>query len=193
MQVLRNLIGNAISFSPPNGQITLHAAANGKMVRISVSDQGPGIPQAKLDSIFDRFYSERPKSENFGQHSGLGLSISRQIIEALHGSIAVENLHDHKGHKRSPVHYRTAPRAEPAATLDVAGHGVVGRQNPAATSISSSSGTLMIRSTVIFGTEEGASLSHIMVMPGDVVGKTGEKPENWQETHPHPQYGRQCG
>lgn len=97
VQVLRNLIGNAISFSPPNGQITLHAAANGKMVRISVSDQGPGIPQAKLDSIFDRFYSERPKSENFGQHSGLGLSISRQIIEALHGSIAVENLHDHKG------------------------------------------------------------------------------------------------
>lgn len=97
VQVLRNLIGNAISFSPPNGQITLHAAANGKMVRISVSDQGPGIPQAKLDSIFDRFYSERPKSENFGQHSGLGLSISRQIIEALHGSIAVENLHDRKG------------------------------------------------------------------------------------------------
>ncbi|MDE7547552.1 stimulus-sensing domain-containing protein [Acetobacter fabarum] len=97
VQVLRNLIGNAISFSPPDGQITLRAAANGKMVRISVSDQGPGIPQAKLDSIFDRFYSERPKSENFGQHSGLGLSISRQIIEALHGSIAVENLHDHKG------------------------------------------------------------------------------------------------
>ncbi|MFT8550875.1 MAG: HAMP domain-containing sensor histidine kinase, partial [Acetobacter okinawensis] len=110
VQVLRNLIGNAISFSPPNGQIILHAAANGKMVRIAVSDEGPGIPQAKLDSIFDRFYSERPKNENFGQHSGLGLSISRQIIEALHGSIAVENLHDHKGHIRGAQFIIELPR-----------------------------------------------------------------------------------
>ena len=75
VQVLRNLIGNAISFSPPNGHILLEAAPAGNMISISVSDEGPGIPQAKLDSIFDRFYSERPKNENFGQHSGLGLSI----------------------------------------------------------------------------------------------------------------------
>ena len=80
------------------------------MVRIAVSDEGPGIPQAKLDSIFDRFYSERPKNENFGQHSGLGLSISRQIIEALHGSIAVENLHDHKGHIRGAQFIIELPR-----------------------------------------------------------------------------------
>ncbi|CEF54477.1 two component sensor histidine kinase ChvG [Acetobacter ghanensis] len=110
VQVLRNLIGNAISFSPPNGQIILHAAASGKMVSISVSDEGPGIPQAKLDSIFDRFYSERPKNENFGQHSGLGLSISRQIIEALHGNIAVENLHDHKGHIKGAQFIIELPR-----------------------------------------------------------------------------------
>ncbi|OUI93429.1 histidine kinase [Acetobacter indonesiensis] len=98
VQVLRNLIGNAISFSPPNGQIVLEAAPSGSMVALSVSDEGPGIPQAKLDSIFDRFYSERPKNENFGQHSGLGLSISRHIVEALHGTISVENRHDSQGH-----------------------------------------------------------------------------------------------
>ncbi|MFT8462470.1 ATP-binding protein [Acetobacter persici] len=98
VQVLRNLIGNAISFSPPNGRILLEAVPAGNMVALSVSDEGPGIPQAKLDSIFDRFYSERPKEEHFGQHSGLGLSISRQIVDALHGTISVENRHDAEGH-----------------------------------------------------------------------------------------------
>nr|WP_298794849.1 ATP-binding protein [uncultured Acetobacter sp.] len=97
VQVLRNLIGNAISFSPPNGRILLEAVRTGNMVALSVSDEGPGIPQAKLDSIFDRFYSERPKEEHFGQHSGLGLSISRQIVDALHGTISVENRHDAQG------------------------------------------------------------------------------------------------
>lgn len=92
VQVLRNLIGNAISFSPPDGRIVLAAApAPGGMVEIAVMDEGPGIPAAKLDGIFDRFYSERPTSENFGQHSGLGLSISRQIVEALKGTIRAEN------------------------------------------------------------------------------------------------------
>lgn len=91
VQVLRNLIGNAISFSPPDGHILLEANAAGAMVEIAVSDEGPGIPQAKLDSIFDRFYSERPQTENFGQHSGLGLSISRQIIQALRGTIHADN------------------------------------------------------------------------------------------------------
>ncbi|MFT8674919.1 MAG: stimulus-sensing domain-containing protein [Acetobacter sp.] len=111
VQVLRNLIGNAISFSPPDGRIVLHAAPSGTMVNISVSDQGPGIPQGKLDSIFDRFYSERPKDENFGQHSGLGLSISRQIVEALHGAINVENLHDGHGHVSGACFTIQLPRA----------------------------------------------------------------------------------
>jgi two-component system, OmpR family, sensor histidine kinase ChvG len=92
VQVLRNLIGNAISFSPPDGRITLSAAPTAEgMVEIAVTDEGPGIPAAKLEGIFDRFYSERPTSENFGQHSGLGLSISRQIVEALRGTIRAEN------------------------------------------------------------------------------------------------------
>ena len=67
------------------------------MVEISVEDEGPGIPEGNLEQIFDRFYSERPTGERFGQHSGLGLSISRQIVEALRGRIAAENRRDAAG------------------------------------------------------------------------------------------------
>ena len=91
VQVLRNLVANAQSFSPQRGRITLSAHEVGAMVEISVEDEGPGIPEGNLEHIFDRFYSERPKGEKFGQHSGLGLSISRQIVEALHGQISAEN------------------------------------------------------------------------------------------------------
>ena len=97
VQVLRNLIGNAQSFSPANGRIRLSARDAGTMVEISVEDEGPGIPDAKLEHIFDRFYSERPQNERFGQHSGLGLSISRQIVEALKGRISAENRRDATG------------------------------------------------------------------------------------------------
>ena len=97
VQVLRNLVGNAQSFSPPRGRILLRARATGAMVEISVEDEGPGIPEAKLEHIFDRFYSERPEGERFGQHSGLGLSISRQIVEALRGRISAENRRDEAG------------------------------------------------------------------------------------------------
>ncbi len=91
VQVLRNLVANAQSFSPPRGTIALRAREAGGMVEISVEDDGPGIPDGNLEHVFDRFYSERPKGEKFGQHSGLGLSISRQIIEALRGQIAADN------------------------------------------------------------------------------------------------------
>ena len=97
VQVLRNLIGNAQSFSPPRGRILISATPVGSEIEIVVEDEGPGIPDAKLESIFDRFYSERPQGERFGQHSGLGLSISRQIVEALRGSIAAENRRDEAG------------------------------------------------------------------------------------------------
>jgi two-component system sensor histidine kinase ChvG len=97
VQVLRNLIGNAQSFSPPNGRIWLRAREEPKTVSISVEDEGPGIPEAKLEHIFDRFYSERPTGERFGQHSGLGLSISKQIVEALRGRISAENRRGAKG------------------------------------------------------------------------------------------------
>ncbi|HEX2942735.1 MAG TPA: stimulus-sensing domain-containing protein [Rhodopila sp.] len=97
VQVLRNLIGNAQSFSPPRGRIVVRVRPAGGMVELSVEDDGPGIPEANLEHIFDRFYSERPKEESFGQHSGLGLSISRQIVEALHGQISAENRRDSAG------------------------------------------------------------------------------------------------
>jgi len=97
VQVLRNLIGNAHSFSPRQGRILVRVKDLGAQAEISVEDQGPGIPDANLEHIFDRFYSERPHGEKFGQHSGLGLSISRQIVEALQGQISAENVRDASG------------------------------------------------------------------------------------------------
>jgi two-component system sensor histidine kinase ChvG len=95
--VFRNLIANAISFSPPGGTIRIAAERDGDFVRVSVEDEGPGIPEGKLEAIFDRFYTERPAGEKFGTHSGLGLSISKQIVEAHHGTIRAENRQDTQG------------------------------------------------------------------------------------------------
>ncbi len=97
VQVLRNLIANAQSFSPSHGRIAVAAQEAGAMVEISVEDDGPGLPASKIEHIFDRFYSERPDGERFGQHSGLGLSISRQIAEALKGRLVAENRRDAQG------------------------------------------------------------------------------------------------
>jgi two-component system sensor histidine kinase ChvG len=91
VQVLRNLIGNAISFSPHGGTIAMKAEREGKFVRVEIEDQGPGIPENKLTTIFERFYTERPAAEKFGTHSGLGLSISKQIVDAHGGLIWAEN------------------------------------------------------------------------------------------------------
>jgi two-component system sensor histidine kinase ChvG len=97
VQVFRNLLGNALSFSPSHGTVKVSARHAGAMVEVVVEDQGPGIPEHKLESIFERFYSERPSGERFGQHSGLGLSISRQIVEGLRGRISAENIRDAGG------------------------------------------------------------------------------------------------
>jgi two-component system, OmpR family, sensor histidine kinase ChvG len=91
MQVLRNLIDNARSFAPPGSSVRLTVQSDDAQARIRVEDDGPGIPENKLEAIFDRFYSERPAQEKFGQHSGLGLSIARQIVEAHGGKIWAEN------------------------------------------------------------------------------------------------------
>ena len=97
VQVFRNLIGNAESFSPPGGRIAIAARQSGEWLDVTVEDEGPGIPEGKLEQIFDRFYSERPHDERFGQHSGLGLAISRQIVEALRGKLTAENIRDDAG------------------------------------------------------------------------------------------------
>jgi len=89
-QVFRNLIDNAISFSPDGGAVEISAGIEGGFVRILVDDNGPGIPPENLESIFDRFYTSRP-SDHFGNNSGLGLSIARQIVEAANGTIVAAN------------------------------------------------------------------------------------------------------
>ena len=96
-QVVRNLVTNAISFSPPDGTITVTGGREGSFVVFTVEDEGPGIPENKLADIFNRFYTERPKGERFGTHSGLGLSISKQIVDAHGGTIIAENRMDSAG------------------------------------------------------------------------------------------------
>ena len=91
-QVFRNIIENALSFSPAGSTLKIKARTeNGKAV-ISVEDQGPGISEENLDVIFRRFYTSRPLSHGFGRNSGLGLSISRQIVDVHDGKISVKNL-----------------------------------------------------------------------------------------------------
>jgi len=94
-QVMTNLIDNARSFSPPGGEVRVSMSrARGEegeeRIEIAVEDDGPGIPPHALERVFERFYTDRPE-QGFGQNSGLGLSISRQIIEAHGGSIWAEN------------------------------------------------------------------------------------------------------
>jgi two-component system sensor histidine kinase ChvG len=96
-QVFSNLIDNALSFTPLHGVVSVAAKREGKLMHITVSDQGPGIPENKKEAIFERFYSERPRAEKFGQHSGLGLSIARQIVQAHKGRLWAENLRDASG------------------------------------------------------------------------------------------------
>lgn len=90
-QVLRNLIDNAMTFSPEEGAVTVHVQAEEQTVRIIVDDVGPGIPPGNLDAVFERFYTQRPKGATFGSHSGLGLAICRQIVQAHKGQIWAEN------------------------------------------------------------------------------------------------------
>ena len=97
VQVFQNLLDNALSFSPPDKPVTLSATRIGAGIQVTVEDFGPGIPENKREAIFDRFYTERPKAEKFGTHSGLGLSISKQIIEAHRGRIWAENRKDAAG------------------------------------------------------------------------------------------------
>ncbi len=89
-QVIVNLLENAISFSPPTGQVRVFAKRQGKTIDIAIEDEGPGIPDENLERVFERFYTDRPE-QYFGQNSGLGLNISRQIIQAHHGKIWAEN------------------------------------------------------------------------------------------------------
>jgi len=96
-QVAQNLIDNAMSFSKAEDCVNISLIRGKAMISLVVEDQGIGIPEDKLEDIFERFYSERPEGEGFGNHSGLGLSICKQIIEAHGGMIRAENRKDERG------------------------------------------------------------------------------------------------
>jgi two-component system sensor histidine kinase ChvG len=89
-QVIVNLLDNAISFSPPRGKVNVATRRIGLEIQIAVEDEGPGIPEENLERVFERFYTDRPQ-ESFGQNSGLGLNISRQIVMAHGGRLYAEN------------------------------------------------------------------------------------------------------
>ncbi len=96
-QVFQNLLNNALSFSKPHSNIKIQASVRLNAIVITIEDEGRGIPENKLESIFERFYSERPDHEDYGRHSGLGLSICKQIIDAHSGRIFAENRKDLSG------------------------------------------------------------------------------------------------
>jgi len=89
-QVIDNLIDNARSFSPPGGTVRVICRRLRSQVEVTVDDDGPGIRPDALEKIFERFYTDRPE-QGFGQNSGLGLSISKQIVEAHGGRVWAEN------------------------------------------------------------------------------------------------------
>jgi len=109
-QVLRNLIDNALTFSPEDGTVRVQGHVEDGQVMITVEDNGPGIPPANLETVFDRFYTQRPKGAQFGSHSGLGLAICRQIMTAHKGTIEAQNWNNKKGDVQGARFVVTLPR-----------------------------------------------------------------------------------
>ena len=93
-RVLENLLDNAVSFSPPEGVVDVAVGGEDANVWLSVSDQGPGIPESEREKVFERFHSVRPAGEAFGSHSGLGLAIARTIAEAHDGALTITDRPD---------------------------------------------------------------------------------------------------
>ena len=92
VQILDNLLANAVSFAPVDSEIAFRLTTDDKgQASLSVQDRGPGIPAGRLEDVFNRFYSERPADEAFGEHSGLGLSIAKQIAQGYGGDLTAAN------------------------------------------------------------------------------------------------------
>jgi two-component system, OmpR family, sensor histidine kinase ChvG len=89
-QVFRNLIDNGRSFTAPGSKILVRLRRSGTVIEVRIEDAGPGIRPENLERVFERFYTDRPE-QSFGNNSGLGLAISRQIVEAHKGRIWAEN------------------------------------------------------------------------------------------------------
>ena len=88
-QIVANLLDNAVSFSPINSQILISCGIKKNEVQLVFEDEGPGFDKNNINKVFNRFYSNRP--EKFGEHSGLGLNIVKNIIELHGGSILASN------------------------------------------------------------------------------------------------------
>lgn len=93
-RVIENLLDNAVSFSPVDGEISVSITHDDDVIILSVCDNGPGIPEEAREKVFLRFHSLRPDSEAFGDHSGLGLAIARSIVEAHDGSLTAQARDD---------------------------------------------------------------------------------------------------
>jgi two-component system, OmpR family, sensor histidine kinase ChvG len=108
--VLDNLIDNALSFSPPHGEVSVELRQDGRFAQLSVSDRGPGVSEDRVERIFERYYSERRAdtlNEAPGSYFGIGLWIARRNVEAMGGTIVAEN--------RSPSGLRVLVRLPLAA------------------------------------------------------------------------------
>jgi two-component system sensor histidine kinase ChvG len=110
-QIIRNLIDNARSFSPPGEVVTVGLQRSRGEATVFVTDNGPGIPPENLETVFQRFYTSRPRGAAFGGNSGLGLSIARQIAEAHGGSLTATNRTDADGRIAGAVFILILPEA----------------------------------------------------------------------------------
>jgi two-component system sensor histidine kinase ChvG len=103
--VFTNLIDIARSVTPPKGEVRVQVRRIKDNIEVAIEDDGPGIRADAMERVFERFYTDRPGESSFGQNSGLGLAISKQIVEAHDGEIWAEN-------RMSPVHKGTDGKAE---------------------------------------------------------------------------------
>ena len=100
-QLIQNLTTNAVKYNCEGGRIAVSLAQESDAIVLRVRNTGPGIPESALTKVFKRFYSER-SVEQFGNHSGLGLAISKQIVEAHGGVIWAENIRPTHADRNSP-------------------------------------------------------------------------------------------
>ncbi len=112
-QVFRNLIDNARSFSQAGGEVRVALSRERGQAVVRIDDDGPGMPPENLETVFERFYTSRPKGAAFGGNSGLGLSIARQIVEAHGGTLRAENRDDGLGGVAGARFIVTLPASRP--------------------------------------------------------------------------------
>ena len=113
-QVFRNLIDNARSFSPAGGDVWVTLSRERGQAVVKIDDSGRGMPPENLETVFERFYTARPRGAAFGGNSGLGLSIARQIVEAHGGKLHAENRVNAAGEVTGARFVVSIPATRPA-------------------------------------------------------------------------------